>query len=770
MPAMRWRDVAGVGRAQALARSVIHDVAETLRGGDAELGVVERRLSRSRGLSRPPPGPRRRGPFFAALLAVATLALAQLAGPPPRLDPPALESGRDYEVWVLRDEWGVPHVLGATDPDVAFGLAWAQAEDDFDTIQLSALAARGQLAAELGPAAAPGDYLAHSMRVRERAEAGWKRLAPETRALCDAWADGLNRYAARHPGEARARLYPVTGVDVVAGFVFKLPLFYGLDRVLGELLEPGVEKPRPTRGSNAFAVAPPRSADGWTRLVVNSHQPWEGPVAWYEAHLRSDTGWEMAGGLFPGTPLVLHGHNRHLGWAHTVNEPDLIDVFELELDPEDPDRYRFDGEWRRLERGEAAIEVHLWGPFSSTLRRELLWSVHGPVLRAPRGSFAIRLAGDDDALAVEQWYRMNRAGSLEEWQAAMRMLAVPMFHTVYADATGRIGYVYNARLPEREPGIDAGGVLPGNSSRALWREVLPWDRLPRVESPGSGFVQNANSTPFRTTRGGDNPQPGAEAAWAGIETHLTNRARRLLVRLGSDAAISREELEAIKLDVTYAPGSALAKRLDELAAVEPPAERPLLARALRRLRGWNRRAGRQSRAAALALLSLAPDHRDRPFDGPLPELLDRVEAVARRLERDFGRLDVPWGEVLRIRRGREDRALDGGPDLVRAVYARDAPDGRRVGVAGDSYVMFVEWSPDGAVRSRSVNVYGSAVARPRSRHYADQTPLFAAGRTKRLWLEEDEIRAHLEREYRPGAPRSPGRKGTQVAGHTRGGE
>jgi penicillin amidase/acyl-homoserine-lactone acylase len=782
---MRARDVGGVGRAQRLARRVIHDVAATLRPGDTELRVVERlergldapeawlrrrrlppdaalalqgllgwarQLSRSRALHAATRDRRRRGPLGAASLAAAAAGLALLPGAPPRLDPAALESGRDYEVRVLRDEWGVPHVLGASDPDVAFGLAWAHAEDDFDTIQLAALAARGQLAAELGPEAAPNDYLARLMRVREQAEAGWTRLAPETRALCEAWADGLNRYAARHPEEARARLFPVRGLDVVAGFVHKLPLFYGLDRALGALLEPGEAKPPPTRGSNAFAVAPGRSADGWTRLVINSHQPWEGPVAWYEAHLRSDTGWETAGGLFPGTPLVLHGHNRQLGWAHTVNEPDLIDVFELELDPDDPDRYRFDGEWRRLERGEAAIELRLFGPFTWTVRRELLWSVHGPVLHTPRGRFAVRVAGGEAALAVEQWYRMNRARSLEEWKAAMRMLAVPMFHTVYADAAGRIGYVYNARLPLREPGVDPGGVLPGDTSRALWSEVLPWDRLPRVESPASGFVQNANSTPFRTTRGRGNPEPGAEAAWAGIETHLTNRARRLLARLGDDPAVSRAELEAIKLDVTYAPGSAIARRIEELAAVEPPPERPRLRRALRVLRSWNRRAGRESRAAALALLSLSPDHRDRPFDGPLPELLDRVEAAAERLERDFGRIDVAWGEVLRVRRGREDRALDGGPDLLRAVYARDAPDGRRVGEAGDSYVLLVEWSPTGELRSHSVSVYGSAVARPRSRHYADQTPLFAAGRLKRLWLDEQEIRAHLEREYQPGAP------------------
>src|SRR5260370_34151361 len=78
--------------------------------------------------------------------------------------------------------------------------------------------------------------------------------------------------------------------------------------------------------SNDVAVGPSRTADGPTRLLVNSQQPYTGPVSWYEAVLESGEGWHVAGGFFPGSPFMLHGHNEHLGWANTVNEPDLIDV------------------------------------------------------------------------------------------------------------------------------------------------------------------------------------------------------------------------------------------------------------------------------------------------------------------------------------------------------------------------------------------------------------------------------------------------------------
>src|SRR5450759_5377267 len=132
-------------------------------------------------------------------------------------------------------------------------------------------------------------------------------------------------------------------------------------------------------GSNAVAVAPSRSADGATRLLVNSHQPYTGPVSWYEAVLDSEEGWHVAGGFFPGSPFMLHGHNEHLGWANTVNDPDLVDVYRLTLNPDNPNQYRLDGRWRDFEKTDAAIRVKLFGPLIWTFHRPVLWAAQGPV-------------------------------------------------------------------------------------------------------------------------------------------------------------------------------------------------------------------------------------------------------------------------------------------------------------------------------------------------------------------------------------------------------
>ncbi len=691
--------------------------------------------------------------LLAAVLAAAGLTLA--VWPRRKIDPAALLPKRHYDVRILRDTWGVPHVFGRTDPDVAYGLAWAHAEDDFQTIQGAMLAARGRLATVLGREGAPNDYLVQLLRISDVVDAGYERdLRPETRALCEAYAEGINHYAALHPDEAIANLYPARGRDLIAGFVHKTPLFFGLDRVLRGLLEPAPSPGPPVTptGSNTFAVAPRRSADGFTRLAINSHQPWAGPVAWYEAHLHSETGWDAVGGLFPGVPLILHGHNRNLGWAHTVNKPDLIDVYALEMNPADPRQYKLDGAWRELEVRTAAIQVKVLGPLSWTAHREVLWSVYGPVVRGPRGVFAIRIAGYGDVRHIEQWYRMNKASRFDEWLEAMRMNALPMFNVGYADREGHIFYVYNARLPLRSEGYDWSGIVPGNTSRTLWTESLPFDRLPQVRDPPSGFVQNCNSSPFHTTVGDGNPEPSAYSPAFGIETRMTNRSLRALELLGADEQITREEFDQYKFDVTYAGASVIAARIGQLLAAPVPAD-PLTRQALDLLRGWDRAATADSRAAALAVMALAPADEAEADMPPTSVLDERVAAAARRLQTQFGRIDVPWHDVLRLRHGTLDIGLFGGPDLLHAVYGRPGSDGRIAGVAGDSYILLVEWDPEGRVSSRSIQPYGSATLDAHSRHYADQAPLFAACRLKPVWMDESEIRAHLEREYRPGERR-----------------
>lgn len=682
----------------------------------------------------------------------------------------AAASAPTRDVRILRDTWGVPHIFGKTDADAAYGLGYAQAEDDFETLQDVLLAARGKLASVRGPDAAPIDYLVQLLRVWDTVDARYlSDLAPETRAICEAYAEGVNAYVARHPEQAVPGLFPATGRDLVAGFVFKMPFFFFLDGVLKELFDAGEAPPTSARtavaaaaeflgmdhvvGSNAFAVAPSRSADGATRLVVNSHQPWEGPVAWYEAHVVSEQGWNMVGGTFPGAPVVLLGHNRDLGWGSTLNEPDLIDLYRLEIDPANPDRYRFDGAWRELEVRDAPIDVKLLGPLHWTFHEDVLWSVQGPVLRLDHGTYAIRYAGMGDVRAVEQLFRMNKAHTFAEWKSAMNLHAMPSVNQVYADRTGTIHYVYNARFPKRSAAYDWSHAVPGDTSETLWGGEWPAETNPQVTNPASGFLASANANPFRVTSEGSNPSPDVVPPEAVIETRLTNRQRRLVELLGADDSITEDELEAIKFDLAYSLRSRVGEFVKAALAGPDASDDRELHEALALLRTWDLRTDVANRGAALGVLASHPTWRgslDWLKDGNATPR-DAVRAAARRLKHEYGRIDVPWGEVNRMRRGDLDLAVDGGPDIVRAIEGDPLVDGRFTAHDGDGLVMMVTWDRDGAVHSKSIHNYGAASTVPSSPHYADQAPLFARREWKPVLFTESEVRAHLEREYRPGA-------------------
>ncbi|MGD9099394.1 MAG: acylase [Anaerolineae bacterium] len=707
---------------------------------------------------------------IAALTLLALLAFAAYVFWPQTVNLDHLAgAGAAYDARILRDTWGVPHVFGKTDADVAYGLAYAHAEDDFLTIQQSLIAARGQLASVYGKDAAPNDYMVHLLRVWDVVEAGYETLSPQVQALCEAYAAGLNHYAALHSDEALPRVFPVTGQDVVAGSVHKSPLFFGLDGALGELFESERKKDvsaRKTlevwetskvylpmsaaRGSNTFSVSPLRSSDGQTFLAVNSHQPWEGPVTWYEAHLHSEEGWDTAGALFPGVPVIVHGHNRDLGWAFTVNSADLIDIYVLDINPENENQYRFDGQWLDLEVRTAPIRVKLIGRLSWTFKEKVLWSVYGPVVRRPHGTYAVRYAGYGEVGIYEQLYRLNKAQNLAQWQDAMRAESgLPTFNVGYADREGNIYYLYNALLPLRVEGYDWEQYLPGDTSETLWTEYLPFEQLPQVKNPASGFVQNCNSSPFQTTLGPENPRAEDYAPTFGIETHMNNRALRIRELFGADESITAEEFYAYKYDMAYSPESIMADYVRLILDAPLPDDAEIQA-ALEIMRNWEMQANPENTGTALAVWTFQALDFPDPEDAVPSEVAESFVETVHTLQEAHGRVDVPWSEVNRLQRGELDLGLGGGPDLLHAVYGKMLDDGRLQGQQGDSYVMLVTWDREGRVSSRSIHQYGSATLDENSPHYADQAPLFVQRQLKPVWLDEADIRANLEREYRPG--------------------
>lgn len=672
------------------------------------------------------------------------------------------QKDRAARVTILRDEWGIAHVSAKTDADAAFGLAYAHAEDDWETLQLVMAATRGRLSLlKLDEQALANDYYTSLFRVQAQCEEQYQsQLSQETRALLEAYADGMNYYASLHPKEVDSRLYPFRGQDIAAGFIHKIPFMMGATKALQRLkkAEKGHEvgdtiqwprvNPEEMVGSNAHAISREKSSDGVVRINCNSHQPWDGPVAWHEVHVRSEEGWNASGGLFPGAPVVLIGHNDHLAWTHTVNHADTVDVYKLELNPGNPKQYKFDGGWKDFTEfaGNMVIDT---GLFDLNYNPTMKWSVHGPVVETDHGHYAIRYAGIGQIIkASEQWYRMNKAKTFEQWKQAMRIQGIPMFNTIYADPNN-IYYVYNSLLPKRKEGVDWHTVLPGDQAELLWTEYLSFDELPQVTNPKAGYVQNCNSSPWLTTSGDDNPDREKFSKTTGIETLMTNRALRSHELFGKDPKISHEEFLRYKWDRQYTKSAPIYKQLVNPVLKGFKAKSEAEKKALELLKNWDGRADEHSKGATLAILGYRPIwfqvtvENEFNTQDPMKCFRNAVQLLLQ----NYGRVDVPLGRVQRLRRGSVDMAMGGGPDILNAFHGLEER-GKIVGVAGDCYVLVVAFHKDGP-RSWAIHQYGN-VNRKGSQHYNDQAPLFVKRLLRPVLRTEAEIRERLESEYHPG--------------------
>lgn len=689
------------------------------------------------------------------------------------------------DIRIARDAYGVPHIFGATDADVAYGVAFAHAEDDFSTLQDVLAMTRGRLGAISGSDGATTDYAAYVIDGRGTVDRHYATLPDDVKQIFVAYAAGLNRYAMRHPDEVKlSNMFPVRAEDVVAGFVVRSPFFFGLDSVLGQLIEGkqlyreggpalgGASAARPDaaaseqtaelggalfgnsegqNGSNAFAVAPSRTTDGSTWLVSNSHQPWRGGVAWYELVVHSSQGWDFAGATFAGSPYPFLGHNRDLGWTNTVNRPDLIDIYRLTLD-DSGTRYRLDGQWRDLEQRRIWLRVK-WGPFVIPVPRTVYRSAHGPVIINSHGAYAIRYAGIDRLDMVTQYYRVQKARNLNEWRTAMAGQGIPATNFIYADRAGNIGLFYNAMFPDRPAGYDWRSILPGDTSRDIWQGTLPFARNPQLLNPASGYLINANNTPFTAAGPGDELNPSAYDPRMGVELDDTNRSSRAIALFERAGRIDQAALEAIKYDTGYERSGYAGALMQQIAAI--PAGAASLREAQRLLAAWDWNLDGRGQGDALALMVMRPANRIHYLrTGERPNALELLAAAATHLSTNFGTLDPPLGDVLRLRQGegasRVDLPLDGGNDTLRASTLWDVEDDGRLSVRhGDSFLMFVRWDRAGRVHSESIMPFGAAMTRPGSRHHTDQARLFVQHRLKPVLFEPAALMATRPHFYRP---------------------
>ncbi len=655
---------------------------------------------------------------------------------------------------ILRDRWGVPHIYSKTDAGVAYGLAWAHSEDDFKTIQQGFLAGKAMLGLYSGKKGATVDYVIQFLQCRKIVDERYETdISASYKLILENYAAGINAYAKAHPEEVLVKkLFPVHPKDMLTYSLLQLAISSGADKALKEITE-GTVATLPELspgGSNAYAFNSKKTEDGNVYLAINSHQPLEGPVAWYEAHLMSDEGWNILGALFPGSPSILHGCNEYLGWAHTVNNPDKLDVYQLELNPQNKNQYKLDGKWEELITTVVKLKVKIAGiPIS--VKKEIHESKFGPTMVTKKGAFSIRTGALMEIRALEQWYLMNKAKNYTQFKKALDVGALPGYNIVYADRYDTIYYLSNGKIPIRNPAYNWTGTLPGQTTKTLWNAFHKISHLPQVLNPPSGYLYNSNHSPFNATATSDNIQEGNYDPTMNYETHDNNRSNRFMEMIAQYPKLSYENFKTIKYDLQLPAKLAYRTNADTLFMLSPSDDndnKEIIAA----LMSWDRKAAIDSRGAAIfaALFYKVVEEQNNGAaykslsKGKCLELLKFIKSY---FQKNFGRLNVTLGEYQNLVRGDRSVQLPGLPDVIASMYSKEFKGGKVKGDQGESYIELVKFTKDGP-EIETINCYGSS-NKSESKHYADQMELFVQQKTKPMTLRKDKVYKEAVRIYHP---------------------
>ncbi|MES1219618.1 MAG: penicillin acylase family protein, partial [Bacteroidota bacterium] len=643
-------------------------------------------------------------------------------------------------ITIARDSFGVPHIFAATDAEVAYGLAWAHAEDDFSTLQLVVLSGKAQLGTALGKKGAQADYVVNLLRCRQLVDEQWNTLSPDFVALINGYVQGLNAYAKTHPAEVKyKKAFPFDEKEYLTAVVFSISLFCGVDNVLPKILGgtiatlPGFN----TEGSNSFAFHPSKTTSGEAFLTINAHQPLEGPTAFYEAHLQSEQGWNMLGGLFPGGCLIFHGTNENLGWAHTVNFQDKIDVFQLQMNSANNNQYKYDDQWVDLEMKKVKLNVK---GLPVAVVKKMYWSKYGATLKTKRGVFAIRLAANMDCKALEEWYRMNKAKNFTEFYQALSMTSLPMFNITYADRYDTIFYISNGKMPYRnpDPKYNWRSTLPGNTSATLWTRFKPIKELPQYINPPSGYLFNTNHSPFLATDPKYNLDKNKFDSNDGYETYHNNRSQRVTELINEKDKMDYAGLKRIKFDQQLPQQLKYTYGIDSMMNLDAK-DYPVLKEVISTLQQWDKKAMANSKGAAIFLLVY--DHVSKKLAGVPARQLSKEESIETfqyvhdYMLQYFKTTDLTLGDIQKLVRGDDARPAWGLPDVLTAAYTEPYKNGMRKVVSGDAYICFVRYPKNGLPIIESINTFGASM-HPESPHYKDQMAMFQKQETKHMTLDK----------------------------------
>jgi acyl-homoserine-lactone acylase len=663
------------------------------------------------------------------------------------------------DITIARDVWGTPHIFAKTDAEVAYGLAWANAEDAFEPLQELLIIGKQMMGKKDGKEGAPFDFFVHSIGTEKTYQEKIAGISKEYMTYLDGYCQGVNAYAKAKPDQViLKKAFPIQPADILKAYLVGFSALSGAVDKVGNIMAGKYDKEPDSKpaGSNAYAFAPHKTANGNTFLCINPHFQIKGAFSFYEAHLHSEEGLNITGSLFQGGTCIFMGNNEHLGWGKTFNHIDQVDVFELDMHPRKKLFYKYDDEYIKLEKRPVWLKVRL-GKIVIPVRQMTYWSKFGPTYKSPdKKYYSVRCPAFFNLKAGEQYYRMNKATNYKEFQTALDMNAHSMFNLVYGDKDGNILYLCNGMQPKRNPAYDFTKILTGDTKEKLWTEYYNHKELPRVENPACGYVFNTNNTPTNASCVVADNCSKEVLKYADMRYGDNNRSHRFKELVEDDKRYTFEEFKAIKFDTKMTKNSAFWKSLSGLFAIKPE-DHPPFEEAIELLQNWDGDASGENTTAPLFLLTIQyvfekMGYTDVPFTTGIPDTIsaelyvEGIEQASKDLIQQHGSLKVPLKNILFHRRNGKLYPASGFPDALSPIYTNREEDGKQVAEYGDTYIHFVEFDKKGPVKIQTLLPFEATKT---CEDYEDELEMFNERKLKTMSLDKKEVLENAVKTYHP---------------------
>ncbi|MGZ5287770.1 MAG: penicillin acylase family protein, partial [Flavisolibacter sp.] len=363
-------------------------------------------------------------------------------------------------VTIIRDHWGVPHIYGKTDADAVFGLMYAQAEENFDQVEMNFLEMLGRLSEVHGESRLYQDLQVKLIYDTVAAQRDYRNSPPWLKKLLDASADGLNFYLHKNPHVkprlihrfqpwyALLRTDGSIGATQTGGLTLKDMREMYPSRNAGTSFHPVRENSYVEHhtGSNGFAVGPSRTASGNAILYINPHTSF---FFRPEVHIVSDEGLNAYGAVTWGTFFIYQGFNEYCGWMHTSSYADVADLYEEKIIRKG-DLYLKQYDQQLLPLGKRLLHIRVKKEQGTALEVfETYTTNHGPVVGSRDGKWLSLKENNRSMESLMQSWLRTKAKGFDDYRRIMDMRVNNSNNTVFADNKGNIAYWHGNFMPKR---------------------------------------------------------------------------------------------------------------------------------------------------------------------------------------------------------------------------------------------------------------------------------------------------------------------------------